>query len=82
MPLFSLAALLAQSFGSVNTPWQSGWQVLSGNEHGLASDLVLQLRLPRAINAFTTGALLALAGALMQVLRVDVRVGIVRAKMG
>jgi len=74
IPLFSLAALalasglLALSFGSVNTPWQSVWQVLFGNDHGLTSDLVLQLRLPRAINAFTTGALLALAGALMQVL--------------
>ena len=74
IPLFSLAALafvsglLALSFGSVNTPWQSVWQVLLGNDHGLSSDLVLQLRLPRAINAFTTGALLALAGALMQVL--------------
>ena len=74
IPLFVLAALalvsglLALSFGSVATPWQTVWQVLAGNEHGLSSDLVLQLRLPRAINAFTTGALLALAGALMQVL--------------
>jgi iron complex transport system permease protein len=74
IPLLSLAALafvsglLALSFGSVATPWQSVWQVLLGNDHGLSSDLVLQLRLPRAINAFTTGALLALAGALMQVL--------------
>lgn len=74
IPLFSLAALafvsglLALSFGSVNTPWQSVWQALSGSDHGLSYDLVLQLRLPRAINAFTTGALLALAGALMQVL--------------
>ena len=74
IPLFSLAALalasglLALSFGSVATSWQSVWQVLLGNDHGLSSDLVLQLRLPRAINAFTTGALLALAGALMQVL--------------
>jgi len=74
IPLLSLAALallsgwLALSYGSVVTPWQSVWQALLGNDHGLSSDLVLQLRLPRAINAFTTGALLALAGALMQVL--------------
>ncbi|HID49310.1 MAG TPA: iron ABC transporter permease [Chromatiales bacterium] len=33
-----------------------------------ARDIILQLRLPRALNAFTTGALLAVAGALMQVL--------------
>ena len=63
-----LSGVLALSFGSVATPWQTVWQVLAGNEHGLSADLVLQLRLPRAINAFTTGALLALAGALMQVL--------------
>ncbi len=74
IPLLILGALavvsawLALSFGSVNTPWQTVWQVISGNERGLPFDLVLQLRLPRAINAFTTGALLALAGALMQVL--------------
>lgn len=74
LPLFSLATLalicagLALSFGSVNTPWQVVWQALIGNGQGLSADLVLQLRLPRAINAFTTGALLALAGTLMQVL--------------
>lgn len=74
LPLFGLTALAlvsawsALSFGSVNTPWESVWQALIGNEHGLSADLVLQLRLPRAINAFTTGALLALAGTLMQVL--------------
>lgn len=74
IPLLSLAALallsgwLALTYGSVVTPWHSVWQALLGNDHGLSSDLVLQLRLPRAINAFTTGALLALAGALMQVL--------------
>ena len=74
LTLLFLAALalasgfLALSFGSVATPWQAVWQVLSGQGHGLSYDLVLQLRLPRAINAFTTGALLALAGTLMQVL--------------
>lgn len=74
LPLLSLACLalisvwLALSFGSVHTAWPSVWQALIGNTHDLSADLVLQLRLPRAINAFTTGALLALAGTLMQVL--------------
>lgn len=74
LPLLSLACLalisvwLALSFGSVHTAWSSVWQALIGNTHDLSADLVLQLRLPRAINAFTTGALLALAGTLMQVL--------------
>jgi iron complex transport system permease protein len=35
---------------------------------GLDADIVRELRLPRAINAFATGGLLAVAGVLMQVL--------------
>jgi len=74
LPLLSLITLalvsawLALSFGSVNTSWHAVWQVLSGSDHGLSYDVIWQLRVPRAINAFTAGALLALAGALMQVL--------------
>ncbi|MDD2742462.1 MAG: iron ABC transporter permease [Rhodocyclaceae bacterium] len=37
-------------------------------QQGSAGDIVLQLRLPRAIAGFACGGLLALAGALMQVL--------------
>lgn len=72
--LFSLTALalacalLALSFGSVQTGMGTMWRVFTGQEQGLSYDLILQLRLPRAINAFTTGATLALAGTLMQVL--------------
>lgn len=39
-----------------------------GGEPGLARDVVMELRLPRALTAFAVGGLLALAGALMQVL--------------
>lgn len=39
-----------------------------GGEPGLARDVVMELRLPRALGAFAVGGLLALAGALMQVL--------------
>ncbi len=35
---------------------------------GLDADIVRELRLPRAVNAFATGGLLAVAGVLMQVL--------------
>jgi iron complex transport system permease protein len=42
--------------------------VLVRPDGSLASDVVHHLRFPRAMAAFTTGALLALAGALMQVL--------------
>lgn len=42
--------------------------VLLGGGDALHQTLVLELRLPRALAAFGTGALLALAGALMQIL--------------
>lgn len=37
------------------------WAVLGGGGDALAQTLILDLRLPRALSAFTTGALLALA---------------------
>jgi iron complex transport system permease protein len=61
-------ALLALSSGSVPTELRTVWQVFTGHEHGLSYELIMQLRLPRTVNAFTTGAMLALAGTLMQVL--------------
>jgi iron complex transport system permease protein len=42
--------------------------VLTGHVHGVHADVVLQLRLPRVLTAFACGGLLALAGALLQVL--------------
>ncbi|MDT8895957.1 iron ABC transporter permease [Halomonas sp. I1] len=67
-----LAALLSQvlavSLGSVAVPVDALWSVLSGGGEPLHQTLVLELRLPRSLAAFGTGALLALAGALMQVL--------------
>jgi len=41
---------------------------MRGDADGLHADVLLQLRLPRALAAFACGGLLALAGALMQVL--------------
>ena len=41
---------------------------LTSGEPSLARDVVLQLRLPRALSAFAVGGLLALAGAMLQVL--------------
>jgi iron complex transport system permease protein len=43
-------------------------RALFGNAGGIGADVVLNLRLPRALAAFACGGLLALAGALMQVL--------------
>ena len=60
--LFSLAT------GSVDINGHELLALLSGDTSGLAAQVVLELRWPRAAAAFTTGALLALAGGLMQVL--------------
>ncbi len=66
--LLSVASVvLALAFGSVTIRWPELWAVING-AGGLNRSLVLNLRLPRAASAFATGGLLALAGALMQVL--------------
>ncbi|WP_081945700.1 FecCD family ABC transporter permease [Halomonas salina] len=68
----ALAALLSQglalSLGSVAIGPDELVQVLTGGGEALHRTLVLELRLPRALAAFGTGALLAMAGALMQIL--------------
>ena len=58
---------LALTVGSFKVSVSEVWAALLGQEGG-AGDVVLQLRLPRAIAGFACGGLLALAGALMQVL--------------
>lgn len=68
--LLLAAALLltALTAGSVATGWSEALAVLGGGGEGVIRSVILELRLPRALSAFTAGALLALAGALMQVL--------------
>jgi iron complex transport system permease protein len=76
LPLLLVIALscllLALAMGSV--PLEPGviWDTLLGaftaDDHSLPHALILELRLPRALSAFAAGGLLALAGALMQVL--------------
>lgn len=62
-------ALLASLFiGSVGLAPDAVLGALAGHGSALAHTLVIDLRLPRALAAFSTGALLGLAGALMQVL--------------
>jgi iron complex transport system permease protein len=76
-PLAALGALLvvvaavlliAVSSGSERLPLPAVWAAITGEGEGLARSIVLDLRLPRALAALATGGLLALAGALMQVL--------------
>lgn len=69
MGVLSLATLmLAIAIGSVPVGPAEIWAVLTGADEGLNRTLLLELRLPRALAAFATGGLLAVAGALMQVL--------------
>ncbi len=69
LAVLSLAVLLfAVSTGSGAAGSGTLRSLLAGNADPLETDILLRLRLPRALAAFGTGAALALAGALMQVL--------------
>ncbi|WP_252109394.1 MULTISPECIES: iron ABC transporter permease [unclassified Halomonas] len=65
----ALAALaLALATGSASLSLAELARALFGQGESLAHTLVFDLRLPRALSAFAVGGLLAVAGALMQVL--------------
>jgi iron complex transport system permease protein len=67
--LLSLAAVaLALATGSESISPRQLWQALTGDEPSILTDIVLELRMPRALAAFAAGGLLAFAGALMQIL--------------
>ncbi|NND59452.1 MAG: iron ABC transporter permease [Gammaproteobacteria bacterium] len=59
---------MAISTGSVFTGPADLLSLLRGNADPTLRTLVIDLRLPRALSAFATGGLLAMAGVLMQVL--------------
>ncbi len=68
LALLSLASIaLALASGSLRVPAPEILAALLGQSDG-AGAMVVQLRLPRALAGFACGGLLALAGALMQVL--------------
>ncbi|MGP1678763.1 MAG: FecCD family ABC transporter permease [Burkholderiales bacterium] len=65
----ALAAFaLALASGSMHLPPLELLQALISPGDSVAGEIVIRLRLPRALAAFAVGGLLALAGALMQVL--------------
>lgn len=67
--LVALGSLgLALALGSQRVPLADVLRVLAGQAGGVQADIVLGLRLPRALAALSCGALLALAGALLQTL--------------
>ena len=63
-----VAVALSVSFGSTGLGPFDLWQQAFSDGDPVARAILLDLRLPRAIAAFATGASLALAGVLMQVL--------------
>ena len=63
-----VATVLGLAIGSVTISPSELWAVIQGEGSMLHSTLLWELRLPRALAAFATGGLLAVAGALMQVL--------------
>ncbi len=74
-PLFSglillsfISFIIAFSVGSVTLSPEQLWAALDTTKHNIEHTIVWELRAPRAVMAFITGGLLALAGALMQVL--------------
>ncbi|WP_081192019.1 FecCD family ABC transporter permease, partial [Halomonas sp. BC1] len=69
LALMAVAALLfSLTVGSASLSMAQLWGVVQGQGDTLARTLVVELRLPRALSAFAVGGLLAVAGALMQVL--------------
>lgn len=62
------AFVIALGVGSLNIPPAQLWQVITQPGGDMASTVILELRLPRAMAAFAVGGMLALAGAQMQVL--------------
>ncbi len=54
--------------GSVSVPVAQVWSALFGGTTGPVHDIIFAVRLPRVLSAFACGGLLALAGALLQVL--------------
>src|SRR6266487_906059 len=63
-----VALAIALSVGSVAIDGSTIARALVGRAAGTDAIIVVELRLPRALSAFAVGGLLAVAGALMQVL--------------
>ena len=63
-----LALAIGLSLGSLPLSPAELWHTLWSTDDSLAGRVLWELRLPRTLTAFAVGALLGLAGALMQVL--------------
>jgi iron complex transport system permease protein len=63
-----LCWLFSLSIGSVSVPLDTLIRIVTGEETGLPRKILVDLRIPRAAAAFFSGGLLAMSGALIQVL--------------
>lgn len=68
LPLALVSLVAGVLLGSVAITPSEAWAVLTGQGDALHRVLLLELRLPRVLAAFAVGGLLAIAGALMQLL--------------
>jgi iron complex transport system permease protein len=66
--LTPVCLIFAVMTGSVTTGWHDFWMAMTGTADATTRQVITELRVPRAASAFATGGMLALAGALMQVL--------------
>ena len=60
--------ILALTSGTMDSSWQDMVGLVSSDSKPLLKQVILELRLPRAVAALAVGGMLSLAGALMQVL--------------
>lgn len=63
-----LSLFYSLAVGSVDITLIQVFRSIIGGEQGLAGQIILDIRLPRVFTGFLVGGMLALAGALMQVL--------------
>ena len=68
LALAVITGLAALAGGSVSVPLRDVVAILLERAPGINAQIILELRLPRVISGFVVGGMLALAGALMQVL--------------
>ena len=68
LPIALVSLVTGLLIGSVPLSPATVWAVFRGQGEPLATTLLLELRLPRVLAAFAVGGLLAVAGALMQLL--------------
>jgi iron complex transport system permease protein len=63
-----LSIMFSLTSGSVDIGLAQIVEILLGEEKGMQARVILELRLPRVMSGFLVGGMLAIAGALMQVL--------------